>query len=662
MKKNWIGYILWGLVVISILISLGQAAGRHRLEESTRRVELMVEFNELVLAVERQGQGELAIDRVLHRLKEAGVNSILYKEDNLGDLWAAGELQSFPGVDLLTDYRGGRSTGWVTELGYQGQLNPYQLYLEIYNPIVWERVSAHLQAKTGGVQIYREPGGGQAGILSSPLSANDISDIGVGYPREKIAWLDEQGFRLWLQVRDWQGPKEKGLSLITGEIKSLPRVDGIMFNDATIPGIPNQVKLIAGMIDDLEVPVAAIEFFETQQGHISSLIRSLKDKNGVRLHTISQRELNGMTVTSALERYELAVTERNIRLILLRHVSLQEWGVGWLDRNVAFVEKLVERLEQAGHPVGQADAFTSLPFAKLNILLISTGALAGGALLVGRFGFPKLGAAAGLAGIGLVTLLLVREGEAGGYEAIDLVRKVMSLGAVTVFPALAVTMFLDQFGSKSVRKSLITILKITGISLIGAILMIGLLADLTYMVKVNQFIGVKLAHTIPIGLVIGFLVLKKAREDEWLKAGWPKAGEFFHQPLLLGPTLAVIVLAVIYYIYVDRTGNQSAFVTGTELQVRSLLDQLLGIRPRTKEFLIGHPVMLLALYFGYKFRYGVGLLLVGIIAQVSLVNTFAHIHTPIAISLIRTGYGLVFGMVIGLALLAGYRIIAVVRS
>ncbi|MBS4026830.1 MAG: hypothetical protein KGZ96_14345 [Clostridia bacterium] len=655
MKKNWIGYLLWGLVVISILVSLGQAAGRHKLEESIQRVELMVEFNELLQAVERLGQGELAFNWVLMRLKDAGVSSILYKEETLEDLWAVGELKSFLGVDLLTDYRGGRSTGWVTELGFQGKLNPYHVYLEIYDLTLWERVTTHLQAKTKGLQIYQEPEAGQAGILSSPVAATDIFVVGIGYPRETIALLDQQGFHIWLQLRDWQGPKEEGLRLVIAEIKSLPRVDGIMFNDATIPGIPNQAGLIAGMIDDLGAPVAVIEFYEKQQGHLSSLIRSLKDKNVVRLHTISQRELNGLTETGALDRYELAVNERNIRVILLRYIDKQEWGRAWLDRNVTFVEKLVERLELAGYQVGQAESFTSLPFAKMNILLISMGALAGGALLVGWFGFPKLGAAAALAGMILTALLLAREGKVAGFESIDLVRKAMSLGAVTVFPTLAVIMFLDQFGSKSVRKSVITILKITMVSLIGAVMMIGLLADLTYMVKVNQFVGVKLAHTLPVTLVIGYLAIIKAREEEWLKAGWSRLGEFFHQPLLLGPTLAVIILAVIYYIYVDRTGNQSTFVTGTELQVRSLLDQVLGVRPRTKEFLIGHPVMLLVLYFGYKFRYGFGLLLIGIIGQVSLINTFAHIHTPIVISLIRTGYGLAIGVAIGLVLLAAYR-------
>ena len=116
------------------------------------------------------------------------------------------------------------------------------------------------------------------------------------------------------------------------------------------------------------------------------------------------------------------------------------------------------------------------------------------------------------------------------------------------------------------------------------------------------------------------------------------------------------ILAVAGLVYISRTGNESAFVSGFELQLRTALDQLLGVRPRTKEFLIGHPLMLVALYYGFRYRYGVGILALGMIGQVSLVNTFAHIHTPIIISLIRTGYGLLFGLIVGVGLIWAIRL------
>jgi thiamine transporter ThiT len=61
--------------------------------------------------------------------------------------------------------------------------------------------------------------------------------------------------------------------------------------------------------------------------------------------------------------------------------------------------------------------------------------------------------------------------------------------------------------------------------------------------------------------------------------------------------------------------------------------------------------MLLTLYYGWRFRGGPVLLALGAIGQVSLINSFAHMHTPILITIIRTGWGLGLGIVLGLVLL-----------
>ena len=83
---------------------------------------------------------------------------------------------------------------------------------------------------------------------------------------------------------------------------------------------------------------------------------------------------------------------------------------------------------------------------------------------------------------------------------------------------------------------------------------------------------------------------------------------------------------------------------------RNALRKILGVRPRTKEFLIGHPLMLMMLYYGYKEKY-FPLLLGAVIGQISLVNTYAHIHTPIMISLIRSFHGIWIGIIGGVILI-----------
>ena len=117
-----------------------------------------------------------------------------------------------------------------------------------------------------------------------------------------------------------------------------------------------------------------------------------------------------------------------------------------------------------------------------------------------------------------------------------------------------------------------------------------------------------------------------------------------------GVASMVFLLAVfIYYIY--RTGN-SATTSSTELAFRNFLENTLVIRPRTKEMIVGWPMLLLFIWSlrrRMKFLpmiFGTGMT----IGLVSVVNTFLHIRTPFLISLLRTGWGVLFGLLIGLAL------------
>src|SRR5205823_12796035 len=88
---------------------------------------------------------------------------------------------------------------------------------------------------------------------------------------------------------------------------------------------------------------------------------------------------------------------------------------------------------------------------------------------------------------------------------------------------------------------------------------------------------------------------------------------------------------------------------GTEMSLRNMLDRYL-VRPRTKEFLIGHPALLAALLLGAT-RAGRGvrlsLALIGSIGQVSMVNSFCHLHTPLLMTVTRVFNGLWLGVLIG---------------
>jgi hypothetical protein len=104
-------------------------------------------------------------------------------------------------------------------------------------------------------------------------------------------------------------------------------------------------------------------------------------------------------------------------------------------------------------------------------------------------------------------------------------------------------------------------------------------------------------------------------------------------------------------LFILRSGNFGLPVLGPEKFLRALLENIMVIRPRTKEFLIGYPALILgAVYYfkgGNKWLWF--WLSAGVLAPVSMTNSFCHIHTPVLITLVRSCVGLIIGVALGIS-------------
>jgi hypothetical protein len=70
--------------------------------------------------------------------------------------------------------------------------------------------------------------------------------------------------------------------------------------------------------------------------------------------------------------------------------------------------------------------------------------------------------------------------------------------------------------------------------------------------------------------------------------------------------------------------------------------------------MLGHPALLLGLAMATIPRWrpwALPLLLLGIIGQVGMLNSFCHLHTPLKLTFLRTFHGLWAGGIIGLILI-----------
>ena len=396
-------------------------------------------------------------------------------------------------------------------------------------------------------------------------------------------------------------------------------------------------------------------------------------------------------ITNSLFR---AVAERNCKLVYLtmilepdNDVSVDADENEWTfitdpDAYAQMLGDLDARLTRLGYAHETVRAAELAAPSILWRVLEGIGAVAAAVLLLDAFCFlsartRRLLLAAGIAFMAAYTLLAPRASQV-----------LLSMAGGVVMPSLAATWLCRHaarrrreepeaaFG-KLLAETLGTLAGAFALSLCGALMASAALSQLSYMLEIDLYRGVKLMQLIPIGVFALAYLLVFAYEETGAKAavlahvgargekGRARrfAGYFaevMEQPMKLGWLVAVFAVAVVgvfvlaagaYYLY--RTGNTTN-VSARELALRNLLENLLVARPRTKELLIGYPCAMLFVWALRRHMNFLPLLFGGgmTIGLVSVVNTFLHIRTPFLMSLLRTGWGLLFGVVIGAAAVA----------
>ena len=180
---------------------------------------------------------------------------------------------------------------------------------------------------------------------------------------------------------------------------------------------------------------------------------------------------------------------------------------------------------------------------------------------------------------------------------------------------------------------------------------------LSLMIKTHQFLGVKVALLLPL-LWAGILALfwdEEAKRLHRPSAAFLKRRLAGVNTLTRWQVMAVGILGLAALgLYLARSGNFVVPVPEVEVWMRTQLERWLVARPRTKEFLIGYPLLLVGLYWTQARinpPWGQAVTVVGSVAAVSMVNTFCHIHSPITLGLLRTLYGIILGTLLGLILI-----------
>ncbi len=606
---------------------------RYRVESRNRRVEITLDMLEIQRLADLSGK---TLGETIAAFKPAGVTSIAIVEQTVGDL-----MQS------------GRITAQTDTAGPLWHVQDNRLLARMRN---------EFRAR-GFVPISASPSGPAKPAKTRFVSKSDgfglaadidtIRTFGIGLDPAGLSAVRSAGLTPVARISNFPGASETTMSNVLARL-SASGVATVIFQGTEVFGYRGLYAQAAAAFTQMPMLFGKVEFGK-QKGE-DSLSVAL-NSSYVRVHSISEGEMATLDESEAIDRLARAARERNIRLCYIRMLTFS--GADALERNVGYISSITRATSRGGEmKFGKAHPFDEPGVPAWARVIMALGVAAAAALLVasaapvGEFAPKAVLALAAVVCVGLV----VASPQMGA--------KLVALVAAIVFPTLGCLHrgILSRgysaetpFPAKRAAAALITA---SAVTFVGAVYVVGLLAMRTFMVKTDGFAGIKAAHGLPL-LILAVLAVtglpslgSDARSK--LAAMRERAAAFLGEPTRVGGLLLALVALGVVALILMRTGNEPGVgVSGIELKFRALLDRFLPARPRTKEFLIGHPAFVVALGLWYRGRskWAPPLFVVGAIGQVSILNTFCHIHTPLYLSGVRAVTGLIVGGLIGCAAL-----------
>ena len=629
MNKN---LFLICLILVGLAAALISFEHRFATEARNRRVELVIDWAD---AQALANTTTSPIGDVLTRLKQAGITTVAVTEETLDLLRANG---------ILTYHRDGADTILTFATGFPGQK---------------ERVAQVLAHKTG---LSVSSSGSDSLRVTAPWP--QFNGVPIGLDAEVVATIRRNELLVAPRLLNYTGANTESIGWDLAQAKALCGANGtgpLIFAGAAVLGNRAFIRSTADQFASLGLIYGSVEFGKMLGDDELSRMASAQT---VRVHSIGSEEMGTMEEPTAQERFVRAARERNIRVCYIRlFTNGLKTNQNVIQANTDYIRNIAKGLDVAKLTIGPAHPYDTDPKpGKPLSALMALGIAAGGLLLLRIFTGLSGRAFWGvlIAAMLLAVAISVTTSPKG--------REILALAAACTFPTLGlcgIRLPKHRIGDSisagtALAKAFIVYAQMTGVTFAGIVFIAGILSGRLFLLKVDEFLGVKTVLVAPVlltALYYGLGLADLSREagfKERLAHAIGRGRDILSQPLSIGQLVAGVVGLVAIGLFVARSGNDPGVgVSPTELHVRALLDKYLLVRPRTKEFLFGHPALLfgLAAAAGGRFpRWTLLLLIFGAVGQSSMLDTFCHLHTPLFLSLLRASIGWLLGAMIGSAL------------
>lgn len=665
---------LIGLIIIGLLASLTIDWQRHAVERANSTVEMVMDYEDILELA--QIEGIRPVD-LFQQFKEAGITSLAVYETTLEKLNKSGKVTALPGADILHQYRTGTLTDafWRTLIA-EGKIQAEDVYVVGQDKQIFAEVMSDLSRRLGPgrVTLLAE---GDRPVLAAKANFEKVVKWNLGLSTEELTAVEKLGFYVVARPTNYTKVTPADVNAVFERLSVVKNLSAMMFVGDEVLGYPDLLPLTVSHFRQRNLTLAMIEHplqlqFFKQEG--LTQVAAANNYQSARVYAIPKDEQPKLKMTEAIQRWAVTDQERNIRINLLRRYDKPEPGKTLAETNLAYISGVKEALLAEGFSLGRAGTFQSYFASHWLLALVVLGATAAGVLYLSLV-YPFAARWQYLLTAVLAALLIFPVIKGGG----TLSRQMAALASASLFPALAMTWQIDRWRRQEalgvfnkphslgtiIMAGLGAIVLTTLVSLAGGLYLGAVLSDVRFFLEMEIFRGVKLTFVGPIILVtLVYLTRYNLFDNVQLtdaRGLWRQLKNLLNYPVYLKTLLLFGAAAFAAWVFIGRSGHTAGVpVPAVELKLRALLEQVMYARPRGKEFLIGHPAFMLAVMAMYRqWPRLVQYLLIAAatIAQGSLVETFAHLRTPVLMSTIRGLDGLALGVVIGAMAIIGIYVI-----
>ena len=706
MKRN---AILLGILALTVIVSIFVVAGRWQVESANKTYDVILDYSELEWMAE---QSDHDVAWWLKEFKSMGITQVGLTEENLTTLMENSPLnvtatvmeEIMENADWREDYPAAFVSG-VEDFG----TDRFDVLVEAKGKDAVDFVVTGLEERFPAESFFCFQEGDSAYILLNgaaadalyggkgaytntlnkgfvereELRSSKLMYVSLGLLPEKVEVIQDAGMDIVPRTLCYAGHNDTryaqaavagyeryGITsayLIAGGEALLGYDDGGDFVQDYVARTGASVGMIETNVQRENIKQTGVE--ETAQASGCNAVRVFSMWDYVQYRYAYYGYEGAEEVANCIYR---AIVERNCRAVYFKMVkNTDDHHVYITDPEVYrdLFDSLNHRLSAHGITMGRASVMDNYQVPSLALLAIGLGAGIGGALLPDTFLPMKRKWTLLLAGAATVCVVAAWRVLPNSF------RLLASFASAVVFACLAAAFFLKaakQAGQKLDRNAgllkilprSIAILAISvAISLAGAMMTAAPLSSTNFMLEMGIFRGVKVAQLLPLAFfcllfVSYYGLFEKDRKGDHLALR--DIGTALNWTI---PVWAVLLLAVVGlagYYYLARTGHETGVtISDTEMIFRNDLEYLLLARPRTKEFLVAFPGIMLAVYCAVRrLPFWTALFgLAGTIGLTSVCNTFMHIRTPLYLGFVRTAYSLLLGIVVGAVMIACFELL-----